>query len=91
MARDAGSYGAQLPGVEKSVEILSFRGPVEDNLVQDQTYVEHNHSVSLNEDLTRFPNGGGSAWCLTEKLCPFCSFLVPLDHIMAQSTAAEEE
>lgn len=61
MARAAGSYVALLPGVEKSVEIPSFRGPVGDNVVQDQRYVEYNHSVSPNEDLTCVPNGKGSA------------------------------
>lgn len=54
MTRAAGSYVAWLPGVEKSLVIPSFRGPVGDNVVQDQRYAEYNHSVSPNEDFNVF-------------------------------------
>lgn len=53
MSRAAGSCVAQLPAVEKNLEIRSFRGPIGDNVVQDQRYVEYNHSVVPTENETR--------------------------------------
>lgn len=73
MSRAAGSYVAQLPAVEKNLEILSFRGPIGDNVVQDQRYVEYNHSVDPTENRTCILKGQASVLCLIEKLCPFCS------------------
>lgn len=82
---------AQLPEVEANMEVLSFREPVGDNVVQDQKYVEYNHSISPNKDLTRVANGEGSARCLIEMFCPFCTLLVPLQRVIAQNVITEEE
>lgn len=82
---------AQLPQVEASMEVLSFREPVGDKVVQEQKYIEYNHSISPNKDLTRVANGEGSAQCLIEKFCPFCTLLLPLEHVIAQNVITEEE